>query len=189
LRIEERQFSADTLGLLNSDSGVLAGEPRWRFMRLSRQLDMLARFGLHRITRAAWLDQLAQGGVAAALDWVWSAVYVGDAPGVAMVPSADESGERIVVRDHVRSLSRRAAVQCVLKLVEFGLVLLLVTRLPHGQRRDVRSRGQAGFYYIPLVTGQAAASRDWSGIIHVSVAASERFVGGGGSADVRVGGA
>ena len=178
MRIEERQFSAHTLGLLSSDSGVLSSEPRWRFMRLSSQLDILARYRLHRLTRAAWLDQLAHENVATALDWVWSVVYMGDAPGVAMIPSVDGSGERIVVRDHVRSLSRRAAVQCVLKLVEFGLVLLLVTRLPHAQRRDLQSQGQAGVYYIPLVTGQAAAVQDWSGIIHVNVAASTHFVDG-----------
>jgi len=84
---------------------------------------------------------------------------------------------------------RCASVQCILKLVECWLVLLLVTRLPRAQRRDLRSRGQAGFYYIPLVTGQVDALEDWSGIIYMIIAASTRFVGGRCAAHVHVGGA
>ena len=180
MQIVDQDLSDDAIGLLTSDSSVL-GAPRWRFMRLTHQLEWLTRHGLHRLTKAQWRIQLARPEVVGALDEVWASAYVGELPGIPMAPAVDDGGS-IVVRDIVRSLTARAAIRCVLRLAPLGLVLVLLTRPPRVVREAVREgrlgegNYSSGFFYTPLTSGKVAASQDWIDIIHLSVVGAATLV-------------
>ena len=127
-------FPEHAFGLLASDSGIL-GAARWRFMRFSDEAEWLVNNGLTRRTKAQWREQLAQKEASAALDYIWEAVFVGALPGITMAPAEDVEGH-IVVRDMLRSLTRRAAINCVLRLAPLNLVLTLAIR-PRREQRQV----------------------------------------------------
>ena len=176
LGVVAQEFSDDTMGLLTSDSSVLGGPP-WRFMRLTQQLEVFTHLGIHRLTKAQWRDKLALPAVAGALYEVWASVYLGELPGIPMAPVVDDDGN-IAVRDIVRFLDKTEAVQCWERLAPLGLILLLLIRPSRAVQRAVREgrlgdgNYDSGVVYTPLISREVAGSKDWKGIIHLSVAAS-----------------
>ena len=166
-------FPEHALGLLASDSGIL-GAARWRFMRLSDEAEWLIQNGLTRRTKSRWREQLSQEEVSAALDYIWEEVFVGTMPGITMAPAEDVEGH-IVVRDMLRSLTRRAAINCVLRLAPLNLVLTLAIR-PRREQRQVLTENHSDemsqhpvFLYVPLASGRIAAQQDWYRIVHLVV--------------------
>ena len=164
-------FPGDALGLLASDNGVL-GAPRWRFMRQSHEVACLQESGLHRLTRAQWLQNISRPEIATIFDEVWASVFVTDACGIAMVPTANDQ-ELIVCRDVVRSLTARAAVKCTLLLAQHGFVLALASRPPRMVRQTNLDRNphKTALCYRVLKTARQAASQDWKDIIHLALGA------------------
>ena len=94
-----------------------------------------------------------------------------------MAPVVGDDGN-IAVRDIVRSLNKPEAMQCWERLAPLGLILLLLIRPPRDVRAAVREGRlgdgyyNSGFVYTPLISREVAGSKDWKGIIHLSVAAS-----------------
>ena len=140
---------------------MLSVEPNWITSR-----------GLCRLTKAQWIYR--QTEIAEALDEVWTHVYTNEA-GIPMVPTSD-SQDRIVVRETLHTLSARAAVACILRLLPWDLALTLAIR-PSRAERDAVGAGHRGdgdippaFRHIPLDDVRIAATQEWTRIIHVIIA-------------------